>query len=141
MYREEILKEQFFRSINISIDERDFLLSLLGMCKDINDSEYGDKTGKIVELSMEKDEKSLIHISGSVAYKTENRTIEGDILYYKDSIVFKTKMTRLCCKDDSKEYLVLDIFSPTENGYELISHYDCDTKEYKREIDMKGKVK
>ena len=60
---------------------------------------------------------------------------------YKDSIVFDTKMTRLCCNDNDKEYLVLDIFTPNDNGYSLLSRYSGDEAGYIKNIDMKGKVK
>ena len=141
MNREEILKEQYFPSKGLSIDERDFLLDLLSYCKDISDSKYCDKVGRVVQLSMDKEKDNLVHISGAVAYKNENRMIDGDVIYYKDSIVFDTKMTRLCYDGIDKEYMVLDIFKPTSDGYELVSRYNNDSIEYKKKIDMKGKIR
>ena len=77
----------------------------------------------------------------SVVYKDENRIIYGDVLYYNDSIIFDTKMTRFNDDKVLDEYLVLDVFNPTYNGYELISRYSDDEIEYRKDINMKGRMK
>ena len=141
MNKEEILKEEYFRSINMSIEERDFILELLSNCKDIKNSKYSETSGKIVELSMKKETDNLINLSGSVAYDNENRTLQGTVMYYKDNIIFRNKMTRLCYEGEDKEYFVLDTFSPTDIGYDVVSYYSNDKTEYKNELNMKGKVK
>lgn len=137
----EILKEQYFPHLFLSVEERDFILDLIVNCKDISDSETGfSRKGNLVQLSMKK-EDDLIEYNGLLSYKTENRCISGYVIMNKKKIYLYNHIERLCVKDKNKEYDTCDIFIKSNEGYNIESTYSFNNKIYRRKINEEKKVK
>lgn len=137
----EILKEQYFPHLFLSVEERDYILNLIINCKDIFDSETGlSRKGTLVQLSMKK-ENDLIKYNGLLAYETENRCISGYALERKNKIYLNNHIERLCVNDINKEYDTCDIFIKSEEGYNIESTYSFNNKIYRRKINEEKKVK
>ena len=118
---QKILEEEFFKSEGLTLDERDFYLRLLTLCKDIKNPENVENvaSGSLVEMVLRK-KGNEITFNGSVEYpllddSKECRCIDGTIFISKDKIVVDSHVTRLEVKTDKKEYTVLDEF-PVKDG-------------------------
>ena len=147
---EEILKEQLFPYLNMSIKERDFCIEVLRNCKDISDSNNKvDGTAKcdLVQMSFSKKDDGIIHANGAISIgtkKPENRCIDADIFISNDSIIVDMLVTRLMVEDKYKEYRVVDQFKYENNILRRKSFYNYDMKNLYENIDneeMKGRLK
>lgn len=146
---ENILDEERFPYLGMSLDERNFCLEVLNNCKDICDSDQkvdGIGSCKIVELCFRK-ENGIINANGSLAIgndKPEYRVIDADICMEKDSIIVDMAITRLLVEDDRKSYRVLDCFKLKNGVLKRTSQYNYDMKNIYSDIEnskMKGKLK
>lgn len=114
--KNEILKEQAFPHIRMSLEERNFYLSLIRNCKDICDTRNrisGTGRCNIIELKFEKT-GDMVRINGVLTIGSdsvhENRCISGFIYRENSSIIVEMNVVRLCSSDKIKEYSVIDKF-------------------------------
>ena len=145
---ETILDEQKFPYEGMTLDERNYYLSIITNCKDVSDSKYkvdGESKGQIMNLYFRKT-NNQIRINGflKVGSKTcENRCIDGYIFIYNNRILVDTHITRLL-SDGCIEYTVLDEFKIINGLLKRRSFYNCDMKSSEIEINdtvMKGNLK
>lgn len=147
---ETIIDEQYFPYVGMSLEQRNYYLNIIKNCKDVCDSEnkiYNHGNGIMVAMSLKK-EDAIVKFNGTLTFGPEgmheNRCIEG-ILYLKEkSIIVDYKITRLCVKEEPKEYRVFDEFKLENDVLKRKSLYDYNFKSICDEIDndeMKGKLK
>ena len=108
----QLLDEQYFPYIGMSLEDRNFYLEILKNCKDISDSENkvnGIGQGKLIEMALKK---NLIGItaSGSITMGSEYRCIEAEIYVRNKAIFVDMIVTRLGVDDEHKIYKVSDEF-------------------------------
>lgn len=147
---EEILEEQFFPYIGMSLEERNYYLNIIRNCKDVCDTENkvcNKSKSRIVEMHFKK-QNNVVDFNGSLTIEAnqirENRCIEGKMYLEKSSIIVDYKITRLCVEQGPKEYRVFDEFKLENNILKRKSLYNYNIKSICDEIDneeMKGKLK
>ena len=145
-----ILKEQNFPYIDMSIDERDFCIKILSLCKDINDSNYKvDNNGKceIVQMYFKK-QGNVINANGALVLSSssysEKRWIDAYIYTEKEKIVVDMKVERLGIKDKNRVYTVLDEFELKNDKLQRKSCYTYDMKNIYDTVEdeyVKGRLK
>lgn len=141
-----ILDEQKFPYEGMSLEERNYYLNIIKNCKDISDTE--NKVGKISKCEILrlyfKKQDGIVNINGSLCIGNENRCINADIFFEKDSIVVDMLITRLCVQTEHKEYRVLDEFKLENDILKRRSQYNYNMKSIFDNIEneeMKGRLK
>lgn len=150
MQVDNILFEQDFNGIGMSIDEVKFYLRVLSNCKDICDSDNkvnGVSKGKILKLSFKKD-GDVIKANGPFVIGKdsiyENRWINADIYINEKSIIVDMLVTRICVEGNNKVYRVLDQFEIKDNKLNRRSQYNYDMQSIYTDIEdeeMKGRLR
>ena len=147
MNREELynalMDEKIFPYEKMTIEERNYYLSIIKSCKDISDSDVKlgiDGKCEIIHLHFIKYD-DFIHVNGHVSLGTfpnkENRCVDARI-YFKDSkIIVKMEITRLCVNDIHKEYSVIDEFILENDEVKRVSKYDYKRRKITDSIENK----
>ena len=147
---DQILDEQRFPYVGMSLEERNYYLNIIKHCKDICDTENivdSQNECELVELRLKKEE-DVINFSGSLTIGTdnisENRTIVGKMFLKKDCVVVIYEITRLCVDCINKVYSVVDKFELKDDKLKRKSNYSYTTKKVSVEIndeELKGKIR
>lgn len=141
-----VLDEQRFPYEGMSREERNHYLNIIKNCKDISDSENKvDNKSKceIVQLCFRRKD-SIVNVNGSLSIGSENRCIDADIFFFKDSIVVNMLITRLRVQVEPKEYRVLDEFKLDNDILKRRSQYNYNMTSIFDNIEneeMKGRLK
>lgn len=134
MNKEELYKalidEKIFPYEKMTIQERNYYLSIIKSCKDISDSDIKvDNNGKceLIYLHFIKYD-NFIHVNGHVSLgkmpNKENRCLDAKIYFKENKIIVKMLITRLCVNDIRKEYEVVDEFTLENNEVKRVSKYN-----------------
>ena len=125
---EEILMENKFPYIDMTKEQRDLCLKILGLCKDIVDSVYKvGGTGKcdIVSVYFKK-ELDHYHANGCVAIEgngsRENRWIDADIYIDPEKVIVDMLVERIRV-EENKTYRTLDVFRKYDDELKRESIY------------------
>lgn len=136
-----IIEEQYFPYMDMSLEERNFCLSILKNCKDIcdTDQKVGNKSKcEIVQMNFKKQNSKLIKAEGSLIIKDnkvcEVRAVEADIYLEKAKVIVDMHINRLCANDKNREYTVLDIFEFENDKLKRTSEYNYEMKRIVTEI-------
>ena len=141
-YYNQILSEEFFPYMDMTIEERNFYLNLLLHTKEISDSQNNvsnnSNTSYDIEylnlvyiLGKKNKENSLIKFEGTITNKDENRIIRGRIFKNKNTFTVKTYFYRTSgyIEEDDSDYLVIDEFNISKDKTTRISMYEDKTFE------------
>ena len=135
---EEIILEQYFPSINLDKEGRDFYLNLILNSKELTDSKYNFKetstsSYEIVFMHL-KNEGSIVRFDGAITNGEESKLINGAIIekgnkHYVFSNVYR--LFELVTGND-KEYKVTDEFKEKDGRitrrtiYESGEYFEAD---------------
>lgn len=113
-YDNEIIFEKYFPT-NLTKDKQQYILSLIEKTKEFTDNPYplnGINTGTLISLNLKEANDSIIHMSGFYYIGKENRCLEGEIYFVKNTIYIDSLITRLgdIPNNESKIYRNLDSF-------------------------------
>lgn len=143
---EILLDEQRFPYVGMSLEERNYYLNIIKNCKETCDTE--NKVGKISKCEITrlhfKKQDGIVNVNGALNIGSENRWINADIFFEKDSIVVDMLITRLCAQTNHKEYRVLDEFKLENDILKRRSYYNYNMTSIFNNIDneeMRGRLK
>lgn len=140
--KKQIIDEQYFPYINMTLEERNYYLEILNSCQDICDSKFKiNNEGKcnIVEMHFKKVNDNITFNGSLNIGNKENRCIDGTIYIETNKLIVDSHITRLGQINEFREYTVLDEFSILKNKIKRRSQYNFDMQSIYTE--MKGKTK
>lgn len=144
------MDEKIFPYEKMTLEERNYYLSIIKSCKDISDSDKKVRfEGKceIIYLHFIKHD-DFIHVTGFLSLgkfpDKENRCMDAKIHFKENKIIVEMEIARLCVNDINKEYTVTDEFTLENNEVKRVSKYNYKRRKIMGNVEneeMKGRLK